>query len=240
MTDKDFEAIYAITFEAPLRIGCMIASTPTGRRGMFYKACAEMPFNQDARVTPVMTTDGYHYDPRNYDRSTAEGWKEFYFPTMVNPEWSPMMERELKNQFSAVAYEHEVLAEFGEETIGVFNKDFIDEASSKGYDLYTKPKSDGPIAIGIDWDKFGAATNIVVVQYDALDQRRERPGLTNETLFGRFQVLNRIEVPKSEMHYDNAVKLVVELDKVYNPFAIYPDRGAGEFSPLLKAILVVN
>lgn len=42
------------------------------------------------------------------------------------------------------------------------------------------------------------------------------------------------------MHYDNAVKLVVELDKVYNPFAIYPDRGAGEFSPLLKAILVVN
>ena len=30
------------------------------------------------------------------------------------------------------------------------------------------------------------------------------------------------------MHYDNAVKLVVELDKVYNPFAIYPDRGAGE------------
>lgn len=103
MSDKDFEAIYAITFEAPNRIGTMIASTPTGRRGMFHRVCTQMKLNQDVS----MNKDNV-YDMRTYDRQAAEGWAEFYFPTMVNPEWSPKMERELKQQFSEVAYEHEV------------------------------------------------------------------------------------------------------------------------------------
>ena len=103
MSDKDFEAIYAITFEAPQRIGTMIASTPTGRRGMFYKVCTQMRMNQDVKIS-----EDNKYDMNTYDRATAEGWQEFYYPTMVNPEWSEMMERELRQQFSEVAYEHEV------------------------------------------------------------------------------------------------------------------------------------
>ncbi|MGL4820584.1 MAG: LAGLIDADG family homing endonuclease [Bacilli bacterium] len=148
MSDKDFEAIYAITFEAPKRIGCMIASTPTGRRGMFYKACVEMRFNQTLKMNKENK-----YCITDYDRQTAEGWKEFYFPTMVNPEWSEAMERELKQQFTTAAYEHEVLAEFGTESIGVFNKDFIDEASNRAYMYDEYPRKLGPIAIGVDWDK---------------------------------------------------------------------------------------
>ena len=71
---------------------------------------------------------------------------------MVNPEWSPQMEKELRAQFSEVAYEHEVLAEFGTEMVGVFNKDYIDEASSIGYEYTTSPSHPGPISIGVDWD----------------------------------------------------------------------------------------
>ena len=209
MTDKDFEAIYAITLEAPSRIGTMIASTPTGRRGMFYKACNDMPFNLEDKLKPIETKIGFVYNPRNYDRDISEGWKEFYFPTMVNPEWSPKMERELKGQFSEIAYEHEVLAEFGTETIGVFNKDFVDEASSMIYNFYGQrtPGSSNPIAIGVDWDKYGATTNIVVVEYDPLEVRRPRPelGQMENSGHGRFKVVNRIEFPKSDMHYDVAV-----------------------------------
>lgn len=153
MTDKDFEAIYAITLEAPNRIGTMIASTPTGRRGMFYKACTDMKFNQEHLVQPVKSKIGSIYNPKSYDRETSEGWKEFHFPSTVNPEWSGKMERELKAQFSEVAYEHEVMAEFGTETIGVFNKDFIDEAASIGYDFIENKITDAPIAIGVDWDR---------------------------------------------------------------------------------------
>lgn len=231
MTDQDFTTIYAITLEAPKRIGTMIASTPTGRRGMFYKTCTEMKFNQDEAIPPVNTKQlGYVYDSKKYDRELAEGWKEFHYPSMCNPEWSEQMERELKNQFDEISYEHEVLAEFGTETIGVFNKDYIDEAASKGYRLQERSASNAPVAIGIDWDKYGSQTNIVVVQYDPFDQQRARPELgIMEPEFGRFKVINHIEIPKSEMHYDMAVQTVIELDKKYHPFAIYPDRGAGEY-----------
>lgn len=150
--DKDFEAIYAISLEAPKRIGVMMASTPTGRRGKFYQACVEMKFNQDAQVRPIKTKDGKHYDVRQYDRATAKGWKEFHFPTMVNPEWSPEMESEMKQMYDQAGYEHEVLAEFGTEMAGVFNKDYIDEASSNGYGYLSRRTNDAPIAIGVDWD----------------------------------------------------------------------------------------
>lgn len=230
MSDADFDTISAIALEAPKRIGIMIASTPTGRRGMFYKTCTELKFNQDDLVNSKNTKNGYIYNTKNYNRETAEGWKEFYYPTMVNPEWSESMEKELKKQFSAVAYDHEVLAEFGSEMVGVFNKDMIDEASSVSYSLSTIPLMPGGlVAIGVDWDKYGAATNIVVVEYDPYDKRRERPEMEEETSYGRFKVINRIEVAKSEMHYDNAVKMIKELNERYNPFAIYCDRGAGEY-----------
>lgn len=60
--------------------------------------------------------------------------------------------------------------------------------------------------------------------------RRPRPELgETEPKFGRFQVINRVEIPKGEFTYDNAVKKLIELDSIYNPFAIYCDRGAGEY-----------
>lgn len=178
----------------------------------------------------VQPDENNKYDMSKYDRIEAEGWAEFYYPTMVNPEWSPKMERELRMQFSEVAYEHEVLAEFGTEMVGVFNKNYIDEASSIGYNYTMTPAHGGQIAIGVDWDKYGTATQIVVTQYNAWEPRRMRPELgQTEQTFGRFQVINRIEIAKGEFTYDNAVKKIIELNEIYSPFAIYVDRGAGEY-----------
>lgn len=78
--------------------------------------------------------------------------------------------------------------------------------------------------------KYGTATNIVVTQYNPNDPRRIRTELgESQQKFGRFQVINRIEIPKGEFTYDNAVQKIKELDKIYEPFAIYVDRGAGEY-----------
>ncbi|MBS7344523.1 MAG: hypothetical protein KIG60_02505, partial [Caryophanon sp.] len=44
-------------------------------------------------------------------------------------------------------------AEFGTEMGGVFNKDYLDEESSIAYAFHESRKPDGPIAIGVDWDK---------------------------------------------------------------------------------------
>ncbi|MGL4820585.1 MAG: hypothetical protein ACRC5C_11490 [Bacilli bacterium] len=69
-----------------------------------------------------------------------------------------------------------------------------------------------------------------MTQYDADDPRRPREHMPlNEPRAGRFKVINRIEIPKGEFTYDNAVRKLQELDEIYKPFAIYCDRGAGEY-----------
>lgn len=224
MSDKDFETISAIALEAPKRIGIMVASTPTGRRGVFYRLCKENKFNQDELV--VAGTD-HTYKNHQYDRPSAEGWKEFHFTTMVNPEWDYTMEKDLRSIYTQVAYEHEVLAEFGTETIGVFNKDFIDEAASIAYSLITQPRYDSPCVFGVDWDKFGAATQIVVTQFDPFDTRRTEGNILGNGT-GRFKVIQRIEIPISDFTYDIAVRTIIEMDALYNPRFIYADRGSGE------------
>lgn len=185
MTDADFETIYAIALEAPERIGVWISSTPTGRRGKFYNAC-----------------------------QPDSGWTEFYYPTMVNPEWSPKMEKELRGMYSEQGYIHEVLAEFGDETIGVFKKEYIDRAQ-KDYHYITIPTKPAIRAIGVDWDKYGDATQIVITEFNQAEQK--------------IQVINRVEIAKGEFTLDNAVRKIIELNKIYKPKMIYIDRGYGEY-----------
>ena len=186
MTDADFETIYAIALEAPERIGVWGSSTPTGRRGMFWKLCTQKEL----------------------------GWKEFYYPTTVNPEWSPRMEVELRGMFTDVAYEHEVMADFGDETIGVFKKDFIDRARQE-YLYVENVLHKAPRIIGVDWDKYGDSTQIIVTEYDQ----------TND----KFKIINRIEIPKGQFTLDNGVRKIIELNRIYDPDFIYVDRGYGEY-----------
>lgn len=185
MTDDDFETIYSIALEAPERIGVWISSTPTGRRGKFWSCCQD-----------------------------GSGWEEFYYPTMVNPEWSPSMENELRKIYSEQGYIHEVLAEFGDETIGVFKKEFIDRAR-RDYHYISQPVKRAVRSIGVDWDKYGAASQIVVTEYNTEEKK--------------LQIINRSEIARGDFTLDNAVKKIIELNQVYNPQMIYIDRGFGEY-----------
>lgn len=62
--------------------------------------------------------------------------------------------------------------------------------------------------------KYGASSSIIILDYDVEKNK--------------FRVTRRIEVPKSEYSYDNAVNLIVDLNRIYNPSWIYVDRGAGK------------
>lgn len=189
-----------------------MSSTPTGARSKFYYACTD----------PNM------------------GYTEHYHPSTHNPNWSQEMEEEFRAQLSEQGYIHEVLAEFGSEDSGVFNKDKLDQAmlfedyyyheltlvqkskikeDNRNPSNYIfeneKPYTNHLRTIGIDWDKYGASSSIVVLDYDqSVD---------------KFKVLKRIEVPKADYSYDYAVNLIVHLNELYNPSWIYCDRGAGEY-----------
>lgn len=215
MSRAGIDAVTAIALEDPKRIGIWCSSTPTGKRDFFYEICT----NPDT------------------------GYKAYHFPSMVNPDWDEMMEAELRATMTEQGYIHEVLAEFGEETVGVFNKEAVERAKTQylytyrelntyeiemytkqGYDMdnivyfgpYTR-KHPAPPAIriiGVDWDKFNEATQIVITEFDEL--------------LKKFRVANRVEIPRGEFTYDNAVRKIIELNEIYDPKFIYVDAGHGK------------
>ena len=63
------------------------------------------------------------------------------------------------------------------------------------------------------WDKYQASSSILILDYDIICDK--------------FKVIKRVEVPKSQYSYDNAVNLIIELNEQYNPAWIYCDRGSG-------------
>lgn len=99
--DGDFENVSMLAAERnDIRMVC--SSTPTGRHGEFWKICT------DKRI----------------------GYSEHYIPSTMNPNWSDEMEAEFRSELTELGYIHEVLADFGPQDTGVFNKDCIDIAAN--------------------------------------------------------------------------------------------------------------
>ena len=65
----------------------------------------------------------------------------------------------------------------------------------------------------------GAASSIVILDYDINYQK--------------FRVFKRIEIPRSEYTYDNAVNKIIEVNEIYRPAFIYVDAGAGKINKIL-------
>lgn len=212
MSDYCFDVVAAIAIERP-EIGITTSSTPTGRRSKFYQMCTDK----------------------------SMGYSQHYHPSTHNPNWNAEMEAQLKAQLTAENYVHEVLAEFGTQDTGVFNKYKLDEATKvldyaynpldyfqlekikeKGnqplmelYDKQHKPPRNIFRTMGVDWDKYGASSSILVLEFDLK--------------LNKFKVLKRAELPRSEYSYDNAVNWILALNEIYNPSWIYCDAGAGEY-----------
>lgn len=211
MGTNDYGTISMIAGERP-DIGMTVSSTPTGKRGTFYDLCT----NKDL------------------------GYSEHYHPSTDNPSWCDEMEIEFRGQLTSSEYDHEIMAIFGTEDAGVFNKDKLDIAFTTDYYAYNQLNSiqmkqaremgvnpsmyifNGKYAppnawrcMGVDWDKFQASSSIVILDFDVILQK--------------FRVILRLEVPKAEYSYDTAVNTIVELNEKYNPSWIFADRGSGEY-----------
>ncbi len=210
MAEADFDTITTIAAERN-DISIFLSSTPTGKRGKFYQACT----------------------------NKAMGYNEHHHPSTHNPNWDEKMEAEFKAQLSEQGYIHEILAEFGTQDTGVFDKDKVDQACEVEfytYDKLTDMQKDrieklgikpniyiyenrAPVnpfrTMGVDWDKYSSSSSILILDYDVIREK--------------FKVIKRVEVPRSEYSYDKAVNTVVELNDMYNPSFIYCDRGAAEY-----------
>ena len=195
MSEADFDSVMAIAGERP-DITIFMSSTPTGKRSKFWLAC----------TNPKM------------------GFKEHFHPSMHNPNFDERMDAEFKAQLSEQGYVHEILAEFGTQDTGVFDKNKID-AAREGlcyayndldyyqelrckenninpkmfiYDKENKAPYNPYRCMGVDWDKYCSSSSIVIMDYDVISKK--------------FIVLKRVEVPRGEYSYDNAVNMIIELN----------------------------
>ena len=163
--------------EAPERIRVIAASTPSGKHEEFYKWCVGSsrryaPKKEDIdnfRFTEYVVTDAKDSGEK------GNGWTEIYAPSVVNkellkinPDTKQTYLQDLKDELSELRYDQEVMAEFGDEELGVYQKLYINKAVEEGKRVkhtYSN-KLDGPSfdecilnrhnnirILGVDWDK---------------------------------------------------------------------------------------
>jgi replicative DNA helicase len=194
MHADDLDALYAMlqkTAEDQPDKVLIGASTPTGRRERFWEWC----------------------------RSTR--FKEFWFPSYCNPYFTKDQEDEFREQYSELGYRHEIEADWGEDSEGVYPRKYVDKAFMEpGWEYKAELTSARSFhTIGVDWDKYGAGTNIVVLEVcsDTYEEERFR---------NKVKICYREEIPKSEYTLTKAVSRIVE----------YTMRGNADLLALLLCI----
>ena len=183
--DSDIAAVSAILISHP---DCQLwtTSTPTGEHKRFFAICTDKNL----------------------------GYKEFWFTSTEIPHWSDDMEKEMRREYSAEKqdspeWQHEVLAEFGDQIMGVFRNSMVDKAMSD-YDLgKASPSHEGTYILGVDWNKT-SGTHMVIMEWD-----------------GRFVLLDKIIIPRGDFTQILAVDKIIELHQRWNFKGIYVDRGYG-------------
>ena len=209
MHADDLDALYAMlqkTAEDQPDKVLIGASTPTGRRERFWEWCRSPRF------------------------------KEFWFPSYCNPYFSKEQEEEFREQYSPSGYRHEIEADWGEDSEGVYPRKFVDKAFISPSWMYVPEITSARSfhTIGVDWDKYGAGTNIVVAEVcsDSYEDSRFR---------GKIKICYREEIARSEYTLTKAVDRIIQLNEIFNPKHIYVDRGFGEVQvELLKKYGVEN
>lgn len=184
LQSKDLENIVALIMEHG-DVHLMCSSTPSGRRDYFFKFCKEVMY-----------------------------FKEFYYPSMVNPSWSEKMEAELRELYKTdVAWQHEILAEFGIEAASVFQHQYIDRAMKDYRYEEMIPNSNCMYSIGVDWNDPDNGTKLCVLRWDASK--------------GMFSVVEKVSIERHGWTQLAAIDALVHLNRKWEPDFIYVDKGHG-------------
>jgi replicative DNA helicase len=183
-----------------------VSSTPSGRRDMMYRFSAE------------------------FVRKHPELYNEYYFPTHSDVNYDTAQDAEFRMVYTHNNYLHEIIADFGEETAGVFLQSHIERAQAhypEGYryeksGLLYKPPGARRV-VGVDWDKIGAGVNIVITDFMIWADFDE-----DDIDVGRAKIIARFEVPRGEFTLNEGKDLIKRIFLTYAPDLIVLDRGYGE------------
>lgn len=179
----DLNAIGAILYTNP-NVTLWTSSTPTGRRERFYDQCHDSRF------------------------------REFHYPSTVLPFWNDQMDRDARLDAGTEAgYQHEILAEFGEEVEGVYQNQYVDKALIE-YKYEEQKRMDGWIyTMGVDWNDTAIGTQICIIGQD--------------TVSNKYRVVAKHCVDRVGWTQLAAIDKIREVNKYWQCAHIYCDAGFG-------------
>lgn len=160
-----------------------MSSTPSGKREKFYDIC------------------------------NSKTWKEFHYPSSVNPMYSKQQDDLFRESLTDIGYKHEVLAEFGEQEEGVFQNVYVQAARKDfkyGQFAYNPTWK---YTVGVDWNDTKNGTTIAVL------------GLNPHQ--NKFVLVDRYIVSRDGWTQLSACDKIAEVNRLWKPMAIYLDAGYG-------------
>jgi len=160
-----------------------MSSTPTGRRERFYDTC---------------------FDPM---------WRDFHYPSQVNPLWDSNKEKMFKGLLTEAGYEHEILAEFGSREEGVFQAGYVKTAQADYEYSDMRFRTDWTYSIGVDWNGMAIGTTILVLGFNPAQNK--------------FKVVDRDIVRRDGWTQLAACNRIAEVNRKWHPESIYVDAGYG-------------
>lgn len=197
--------------------------------------------DEQKRLIGASTPKGTREQFYEWSTNPPPGFASFYFPSYVNPKWTPEVEALQRHLYKTdmMGYRHEFEADFGDQAEGVYPRKFLDPSfvqpekdpdpetgelkdiypSWEYHDELTHHQSE--YVIGVDWNKFSAGTMICVLE--VLPKNYENPYLS-----GKIRLCHREEIGLDEYSLTNAVDRLIVLNKRFNPRWIYVDQGYGE------------
>ena len=164
----------------------LMSSTPTGKRQKFYELAHSM------------------------------GWKEFHFPSYVNPLWNKAFEKTMRETLTSLGWIFEIEAGWGERLQGVFQNQYVDHAKAE-YDYGDIVKSkEWTYMMGVDWNDEATGTNIGIVGHNPAN--------------GKYYLVDKAVVQREGWTQLSACQKMVEMNRLWRCSAVYVDKGFGATS----------
>lgn len=143
-------------------------------------------------------------------------YRGFHFPSYVIPHYNDELDEEFRRQFSDIPYVQEVMAEFGEADMSVFQDVFIDAARVQDTkrDKVLVDRESYIVIMGVDWNHDKNGTRIVAVAFDRSN--------------GNIFTCGRERVSREGWTQVDAVNKIIEMNRKFVFDHIYLDEGFGQ------------
>ena len=148
-----------------------------------------------------------------FDTCQNSLYREFNFPSMINPNWDESLDRYYRSELTEDGWLHEIEAKFGDQEEGVYQIKYV-EAAQDGFEYGPQNLDPSHVyTIGVDWNDVKVGTTIAVVGYNPRT--------------GTFSLVDKDIVSRAERTQLSACEKIAELNRIWNPVAIYVDSGFG-------------